>query len=120
MRNYVLKTGFLRISTFVLLVPLVSAHRIDIEHNRPASRYLLKQDEKEYLPFRLWACSDSHIDKDLNPPGYIDNAMPRESLAEAIRQSEGTNNDGAPPFDWDIALHLGDSFQTAGCRLPGH
>jgi len=32
----------------------------------------------------------------------------RESLAEAIRQSEHGGDDGGPPFAWDLALHLGD------------
>ena len=32
----------------------------------------------------------------------------RQSLADAIRQSEEGGSEGGPPFDWDIALHLGD------------
>jgi hypothetical protein len=50
--------------------------------------------------FRLWATADAHVGTDLR--------RGRESLAGAIRQSEGTAGDGAPSFDWDIALHLGD------------
>ncbi len=61
-------------------------------------------------PFRLWVSSCSHVDRDMNSREGI----PRESLAEAIRQSEGTNNDKAPFFDWDIALHLGDFAATQG------
>ena len=37
-----------------------------------------------------------------------DIARKRESLADAIRQSEQGGNDGAPPFDWDIAINVGD------------
>jgi hypothetical protein len=39
----------------------------------------------------------------------------RESLAEAIRQAENGGHEGGPPFDWDIALHLGD---TSGSQTP--
>ena len=39
----------------------------------------------------------------------------RESLAEAIRQSEYGGEDGAPPFAWDVALHLGD---LSGTQTP--
>ena len=50
--------------------------------------------------FRLWASSCSHV--------RPSSTKTRESLAEAIRQSEGTNGDNAPAFEWDIGLHLGD------------
>ncbi len=49
--------------------------------------------------FRLWASCCSHATL---PAGK------KESLAKAIRQSEGANGDGAPAFEWDTALHLGD------------
>jgi len=39
----------------------------------------------------------------------------RESLAEAIRQSEEGGSGGGPPFDWDIAVHLGD---LSGSQTP--
>lgn len=52
-------------------------------------------------PFHLWACGDSHVGTDIKKG--------RESLAKAIRQSEfGDEKLGAPPFDWDIAIHVGD------------
>lgn len=57
--------------------------------------------------FRLWASSCSHVGVDLRPRFGA-----RESLAEAIRQSEGTNGNSAPPFEWDMALHLGDFSGT--------
>ena len=50
--------------------------------------------------FRLWAIGDAHVGTDI--------ARKRESLADAIRQSEQGGKDGAPPFDWDIALNVGD------------
>ena len=50
---------------------------------------------------RLWAMGCSHVGTDLRVGG-------RESLAEAIRQSEEGGAEGGPPFEWDIALHLGD------------
>lgn len=70
-------------------------------------------------PFRLWASACSHVLRDLYPDkkrnAPIDGLrLPRESLAIAIRQSEGFNNDGAPRFDWDAALHLGDFSSHQG------
>ncbi len=50
--------------------------------------------------FNLWACGCSHVHTDIRHG--------RESLAEAIRQSESGGEQGGPPFDWDIMLHLGD------------
>ena len=50
--------------------------------------------------FRIWAFADSHVGTDIT--------YQRESLAEAIRQSENGGDDGGPSFGWDIALSLGD------------
>lgn len=50
--------------------------------------------------FRLWAIGDAHVGTDLR--------RQRESLADAIRQSEFGGDQGGPPFDWDIAIHVGD------------
>lgn len=63
---------------------------------------LYVRGDEEFGParFRLWACGDSHVGTDLR--------RGRESLAEAIRQSEFGGADGGPAFDWDIALHVGD------------
>jgi hypothetical protein len=60
--------------------------------------------------FRLWASSDAHVGNDIDTR----RTMARESLAEAIRQSEGTNYDGAPAFEWDIALMAGDFSGNQG------
>ena len=49
--------------------------------------------------FRVWVSGCSHVGTDLR-------VGRRESLAEAIRQSEGYGE--RPGFDWDIALQLGD------------
>ena len=51
--------------------------------------------------FRLWASGCCHVGTDLRVSG-------RESLAEAIRQAEDGGEEGGLPFDWDIAVHLGD------------
>jgi hypothetical protein len=51
--------------------------------------------------FRVWVFSDAHVD--------TDKKNGRESLATALRQSEG--NAG---FDWDIALDLGDVSGAQG------
>ncbi len=50
--------------------------------------------------FNLWASSDCHVGTDLRHG--------RESLADAIRQSEGGGEAGGPAFEWDVGLHLGD------------
>lgn len=49
--------------------------------------------------FRVWAAGDSHVPSDIRHG--------RESLAKAIRQSEGRAKD-APGFDWDIMVDVGD------------
>ena len=56
----------------------------------------------------MWTIACSHVGTDLRVSG-------RESLAEAIRQSEYGGNEGGPPFEWDIALHLGD---LSGSQTP--
>jgi hypothetical protein len=43
---------------------------------------------------------DPHVGRDLH--------FGRESLADALRQSESGGDDGGPPFDWDIAVCVGD------------
>ena len=75
-----------------------------------------KSGSKNEKPFCLWATSDCHVGTDIEPFKKVSifKKIPRESLAEAIRQSEGTNNDGAPSFEWDIALHLGDFSGNQG------
>ena len=56
---------------------------------------------------QLWTMGCSHLGTDLR--------FGRESLAEAIRQSEQGGSEGGPPFEWDIVLHLGD---LVGSALP--
>ena len=53
--------------------------------------------------FRVWIFSDAHVGRDLK---YGNG---RESLADAIRQSESPSG-----FDWDIALNLGDISGNVG------
>jgi len=50
--------------------------------------------------FRLWGTCCSHVGTDLQ--------FGRESLADALRQSEEGGSEGGPPFEWDIAVNLGD------------
>lgn len=50
--------------------------------------------------FRIWATSDPHVG--------TDQRRGRESLADAIRDSEQGGKEGGPAFEWDIALMLGD------------
>ncbi len=49
--------------------------------------------------FRVWATSCSHVPADIR--------RGRESLAKAIRQSEGREAE-APGFEWDIMIDAGD------------
>jgi len=55
--------------------------------------------------FRLWASCCSHVGTDLR-------VSRRESLAAAIRHSEQGGKGGGPPFEWDMAVHLGDFSGT--------
>ncbi len=59
--------------------------------------------------FRLWAMGDAHVGRDIKHG--------RESLADALRQSETGNNEGAPPFDWDIAVNVGDYSGASGAPV---
>ena len=58
--------------------------------------------------FKLWAAGDAHVGTDLERGN-------RQSLAEAILQSEQGGDDGGPPFDWDIMLDVGD---LSGSQTP--
>ena len=72
-------------------------------------------------PFRLWASADSHVSGDLMPDRYPIPTrppvakLPRKSLAEAIRQSEGYNNlaDGA------VRARYRESDETVSLLEPG-
>ena len=55
--------------------------------------------------FRLWVSGCWHVGTDIR--------YGRESLADAIRQSEFGGTEGGPPFEWDVALHLGDFSGSA-------
>jgi Calcineurin-like phosphoesterase len=55
----------------------------------------------------LWAFGDSHVG--------TDKTFGRDSLADALTQSEFGGNEGGPPFDWDIAINVGD---VSGAQAP--
>ncbi len=61
-----------------------------------------KPDGKQ---FRLWVMGCAHVGTDLR-------SGRRESLGGAIRQSEDGGKNGSPPFDWDVAVYLGDMSGT--------
>jgi len=63
-------------------------------------------DKSKPRQFRLWVAGCSHVGTDLK--------RKRESLAEAIRQSEFGGKAGGPAFDWDAAIHLGDLSGSQG------
>ena len=44
----------------------------------------------------------------------------RESLADALGQSEQGGAEGGPPFGWDVAINVGDySGETRHAKGPG-
>ncbi len=49
---------------------------------------------------RLWTFSDAHVG--------TDKQFGRGSLEDSLRHSEFGGEEGGPPFDWDLALDLGD------------
>ncbi|MEQ8789122.1 MAG: metallophosphoesterase [Pirellulaceae bacterium] len=68
---------------------------------------LAADDNDKPRQFRLWCMGCSHVGTDKR-------VAKRESLGEAIRHSEQGGDDGGPAFDWDIALHLGDTSGNQG------
>ena len=56
--------------------------------------------------FSLWVFGDAHVGTDLK--------RGRESLADALRTSEQGGEDGGPPFDWDMAVDIGDMSGDQG------
>ena len=61
--------------------------------------------------FVVWAMADAHVGTDLGHG--------RRSLADAILQAQG--DEGDAPFEWDIAVNLGDfsGSQTPPCDQEG-
>ena len=57
-------------------------------------------------PFSVWVFGDAHVG--------TDRKHERESLATAIRQSERGDEQGAPAFNWDIAVDVGDMSGAQG------
>lgn len=58
--------------------------------------------------FRLWVWGDAHVGTDIK--------RGRESLIDALRQSEHGGDQGGPPFAWDIAIDIGD--MSGGQAVP--
>ena len=61
---------------------------------------MVKVSNEQNKRFLLSAMCCSNVGTDLG--------FGRESLADAIRQSEQGGEEGGPPFDWDVAVVLGD------------
>ena len=78
----------------------------------PMARSLSGAEEQPARTFRVWAMGCSHV-------GTDQRVAKRESLAEAIRHSEQGGPGEAPAFEWDIALHLGDSSGNQGSPSAG-
>lgn len=58
--------------------------------------------------FNLWVFGDAHVGSDLRHG--------RTSLADALSTSEQGGAEGGPPFDWDIAIDIGD--MSGGQDVP--
>ena len=58
--------------------------------------------------FTLWVFGDAHVGTDIKKG--------RRSLAEALLTSEHGGDSGGPPFDWDIAVDIGD--MSGGQAVP--
>ncbi len=58
--------------------------------------------------FNLWAFGDCHVGTALRHG--------RESIAETLRNSENGGDDGGPPFEWDVAIDIGD--MSGGQSVP--
>lgn len=58
--------------------------------------------------FNVWVFGDAHVGTDLK--------YGRKSLAEALRTSERGGDRGGPPFDWDLAIDVGD--MSGGQAVP--
>ena len=56
---------------------------------------------------RVWAFGDAHVAADKRYEN-------RESLADAIRQSESGGLDGKPGLEWDLAIDVGDMCGNVG------
>ena len=61
----------------------------------------------ENAALQLWTFGDAHVGTDLRHG--------RESLADALRQSEG-RDPASPGFDWEIAIDVGD--MSGGQSVP--
>ena len=59
--------------------------------------------------FALWAFGDAHVGTDLT-------RAKRRSLATALQTSERGGQAGGPPFNWDIAIDIGD--MSGGQDVP--
>jgi len=58
--------------------------------------------------FNIWVFGDAHVGTDLKKG--------RESLIDSLRTSEQGGEQGGPPFEWDIAIDVGD--MSGGQELP--
>lgn len=65
-----------------------------------AASYLRGDEGRPPRQFRLWAFGDAHVGTDLK--------RKRKSLADSLLHSERGGKEGAPPFEWDVALQVGD------------
>lgn len=56
----------------------------------------------------VWVFGDAHVGTDIRHG--------RESLADALRDAQQGGRAGGPPFDWDIAIDVGD--MSGGQSVP--
>lgn len=89
------RRDFLMVLVALSVSPVVPGSTLLTTSNLPSKSETPKR-------FRVWVFSDAHVGRDKK-------YGPRDSLAEAIRQSESASG-----FDWDIALNLGDISGDVG------
>ncbi|MDD9994060.1 MAG: metallophosphoesterase, partial [Rhodospirillales bacterium] len=78
-----------------------------LPYRRPACSYSAARPPSTGARlFNLWANGCAHV--------IHDKSYGRESLADALRQSERGDGRGAPPFDWDVCVNVGDYSAAFG------
>src|SRR4051794_5046757 len=100
----------INIALLGVLAFVTAAPTSPVNTNQPARARSASNSKAAPRIFRVWVFSDAHVGQDLRGPLFPGmTGAPRQSLATALRQSEGPRG-----FDWDIALDLGDLSGAQG------
>lgn len=97
-------------SLCILLFCVAAGIAADAPEERAASatpnRETVRVQTRDSKSLSVWCFGDAHVATDL--------ARGRESLADALRDSESGRPGGGPAFPWDIALDVGDMTGAQG------